>query len=76
MFGLKLTSYMSQCYVTMCSSLFSSITMASIIALNSLLVSSLQEDEEMKLSFEKTSWISKFWRHLKFIKNLEFAMRI
>ena len=65
--GVKVGSSLTQCYVTLCCSLFSSITMASIIALNSLLVSSLQTDPDMNLSFEETSWISKLFSIVRFL---------
>ena len=53
------SSWMRQCSITLSSTFFPSITMASTIALNSILVSSLQTDPELQFSFEQTSWISK-----------------
>ena len=54
------SSWATQCYITLASSFFPSITMASTIALNSILVSSLQTDPDLQFSFEETSWISEF----------------
>ena len=54
---LKESSWARQWYTSLCCCLGSSITMASTIALNSLLVSSLQSDPDIELTFEETSWI-------------------
>ena len=51
------SSWARQWYTSLCCCLGSSITMASTIALNSLLVSSLQSDPDIELTFEETSWI-------------------
>ena len=40
--------------------------MSSTIAYNSILVSSLQEDEDMMLSFENVSWLSKLIPTIQF----------
>ena len=46
-----------QWYTTLCCCLGTGLTMASTIALNSLLVSSLQSDSLINLTFEEASWI-------------------
>ena len=46
-----------QWYTTLCCCLGTGLTMASTIALNSLLVSSLQSDSHINLTFEEASWI-------------------
>ena len=56
---IRETSWARQWYTSLCCCLGSSITMASTIALNSLLVSSLQADPDISLSFEEASWICK-----------------
>ena len=56
------SSWARQCSITLASTLFPSITMASTIALNSVLVSSLQSDPDLKFSFEQTSWISELFQ--------------
>lgn len=50
-----------QWQATFCSCFGAAITMSSTIAYNSILVSSLQEDEDMMLSFENVSWLIPCW---------------
>ena len=54
---VKLSSGLTQWYTSLCCCLGTGITMASTIALNSLLVSSLQSDPDINLTFEEASWI-------------------
>ena len=51
------SSWLMQWYTTLCCCLGTGVTMASTIALNSLLVSSLQSDPDINLTFEEASWI-------------------
>ena len=54
---VKQSSWLRQWFTTLCCCLGTGVTMASTIALNSLLVSSLQSDPEINLTFEEASWI-------------------
>ena len=54
---VKQSSWLRQWFTTLCCCLGTGITMASTIALNSLLVSSLQSDPDINLTFEEASWI-------------------
>ena len=55
--SLKQSSGLRQWVTTLCCCLGTGVTMASTIALNSLLVSSLQSDPQLNLTFEEASWI-------------------
>ena len=48
-----------QWYATFCCCLGAGLTMSTTIAFNSLLVSSLQHDPALNLSFEEASWIGR-----------------
>ena len=48
-------------FATVCSGLWSGVSMALMIAFNSIIISSLQEEQDprLRITFEQASWIRK-----------------
>jgi len=61
--GLGSTSAQRQWFATVCSGLWSGVSMALMIAFNSIIISSLQEEQDprLRITFEQASWIPSCW---------------
>jgi len=61
--GIGSTRTQRQWFTTVCCGLWSGVSMAAMIAFNSIIVSSLQEDQDprLRITFEQASWIPSSW---------------